>query len=53
MRSLELTVNKELTIVCNWLMANKVSQSQHKEIKFCHFPAIPEMNELRHNHKTL
>ena len=42
-RSLELTVNRELAIVCNWLMANK----QHKEIKFYLFPAIPEMNELR------
>ena len=30
-------------------MANgKQIISQHKEIRFCHFPAIPEMNDLRH-----
>ena len=49
--SLEVTANKELAIVCNWLLANVISQ--HKENKFCNFPAIPETDELRRYHKTL
>ena len=36
------------------LLANgKQTIFQHKEIKFCHFLATSEMNELRHDHKTL
>ena len=46
--SLEVTGSKELAIVCNWLMANIISQ--HKENKFCNFAAIPETNELRRYH---
>ena len=30
LRSLEVTVNKELTSVCNWLMANKLSLNTKK-----------------------
>ena len=41
LRSLEVTVNKELASVYNWLMTNKLS-SQHKEIKFCN-PSKPEI----------
>ena len=51
LHSLELTVNKELTIPCNWLLTTKVSLNSKKWC--CHFPTIQEMNELRRNHKTL
>ena len=30
LRSLEVTVNKELSSVCNWLMANKLSHNTKK-----------------------
>lgn len=51
LRSLEVTLNNELTSVCNWLMANIIPQ--HKEIPFCNFSALSETYELRPNHKAL
>lgn len=51
LRSLEVTLNNELTSVCNWLMANKLSLNTKKS--HCNFSALSETYELRRNHKAL
>ena len=44
LRSLEATVNEELTSVSNWLMSNKSLNTTKSN--FVSYPALPETNEL-------
>ena len=51
LRSLEVTVNKELTSECNWLMANKLSLNTKKSNFVIFRPYQKRMNFEVNNHK--